>query len=305
MSKKIKPFLKWAGGKTQLLPIIMDSLPNEVNQLTRYVEPFIGAGAVFFKLAKEDYFDEYIINDINSKLINLYICIRDNIDELIVELEKIRTEYLAYPEMEEKEVYFYARRQEFNATNEATVRMAALFIFLNKTCFNGLYRENAKGEFNVPFGKAKSPSMFEVEQLREIHTLLNIKNKNGKPKVQIYNKSFEALEEEIDDKTFVYFDPPYRPVTEGGFNTYNKSAFNDEEQIKLADFYMRMHHKGAKLMLSNSDPKNLDVEDEFFDNLYNGFNISRISANRMINSDAKGRGSITEILVCNYEKIVE
>lgn len=304
MSKKIKPFLKWAGGKTQLLPVIMEKLPDNIGDINRYVEPFIGAGAVFFEFAKHNAFEEYIINDINDKLINLYIAIRNDVENLIDELTVIRNEYFSLDEMVDKEEYFYTKRAEFNTTKELNIRGAALFIFLNKTCFNGLYRENSKGEFNVPFGKAKNPSMFEEEQLREVSKLLNIKDQNGNLRVKIFNKSFEELSEYINNDTFVYFDPPYRPVTVGGFNTYNKSSFNDEDQMKLADFYNQMHQTGARLMLSNSDPKNLDREDEFFDELYRPFNIQRVSANRMINSNAKGRGAITEILVCNYE-IVE
>ena len=300
MSRKIKPFLKWAGGKTQLLPVIKEKLPSNIEMLTRYVEPFVGAGAVFFSLAKENHFDEYIINDINEKLINLYRVIRDDVEALIFELTNIRAEYMALEDIEAKGEYFYARREEFNVTEILTTRMAALFIFLNKTCFNGLYRENASGGFNVPFNKSKSPSMFEEEQLREISRLLNIRNAQGNSKVQILSLSFEELGEYIDDHTFVYLDPPYRPVTKGGFNSYNKSSFNDGDQERLAQFYREMHSKGASLMLSNSDPKNLDERDEFFDELYNGFNIMRVNANRMINSDGNARGSISEILVCNY-----
>ena len=148
--------------------------------------------------------------------------------------------------------------------------------------------------------KIKNPSMFEEDQLREISSLLNIKDEKGNLRVKIYNKSFEELAENINEHTFVYLDPPYRPITVGGFNAYNKSSFNDEEQIKLAAFYTQMDAKGAKLMLSNSDPKNLDSKDEFFDELYHAFHIERVAANRIINSDAKGRGAITEILVCNY-----
>ena len=300
MNKKIKPFLKWAGGKKQLLPVIMERLPDNMEQIERYVEPFIGAGAVFFELIKHNLFKEYFINDINERLINLYLVIRDNVEELIAQLIIIREEYFSFTEMKGKEIYYYDRRKEFNATKELNVRMAALFIFLNKTCFNGLYRENSSGDFNVPFGKAKNPVMFEEEQLREISYLLNIKDEQGHLRVRIYNESFEKLAEHINENTFVYFDPPYRPVTKGGFNAYNKSSFNDEEQIRLSNFYIQMNETGAKLMLSNSNPKNLDSKDEFFDVLYEAFIIERVSANRMINSNAKGRGAITEILVRNY-----
>lgn len=297
----ISPFLKWAGGKTQMLQQITENLPYDFHSINRYVEPFVGAGAVFFNFISNNYFNEYIINDINDKLINLYIVIRDNCDALIEELRNIKEEYLSNDELENKEEYYYKVRDEFNNNNNSSdVRMGAMFIFLNKTCFNGLYRENSKGKFNVPFGKNKAPGIYVEDDIRVISKVLNRKNEAGEFKVKILNTTFESLIEYIDEDTFVYFDPPYRPVTVGGFNSYNKSSFNDDSQIKLRDFYNKANKKGAKLMLSNSDPKVLDEEDNFFDILYSKYNISRVSANRMINSKGNGRGAITELLITNY-----
>lgn len=302
MDTNVKPFLKWAGGKTQLLPQIIERLPTDFHKKNRYVEPFIGAGAVFLNLISNKCFDEYVINDINSKLINLYKVMRENCDELIEELKFLKEEYMRLGEIEKKEQFYYTIRDEFNKNESSSARMGALFIFLNKTCFNGLYRENLKGNFNVPFGKHNSPSIYEEAEIRVISELLSSKNHEGKYRVKILNTSFENLKDYIDENTFVYFDPPYRPITAGGFNSYSKSSFNDDSQIKLRDFYLDVDKKGAKLMLSNSDPRVLDKEDDFFDSLYKGFIIKRVSASRMINSKGSGRGAITELLITNYDE---
>ncbi|WP_291631052.1 DpnII family type II restriction endonuclease [Clostridium sp.] len=300
MNSNIKPFLKWAGGKSQLLDEIIQELPADIKKLKKYVEPFVGAGAVFICFLENNYFEEYIINDINSKLINLYTVIRDNPQELIKEMQELKTKYLN-AEYEEREKLFYEIREKFNNPDCRGIKLAAYFVFLNKTCFNGLYRENSKGDFNVPFGKYSNPSFFDETQIMGISRLLSLKNKNGEFKVKILNKSFSELEEYIDDNTFVYCDPPYRPVTVGGFTSYNKSNFNDEAQILLRDFYKGIDAKGAKIMLSNSDPKNLDEKDNFFDDLYSDFSIKRVYAKRNINSVGSGRGKITELLITNYK----
>lgn len=296
----ISPFLKWAGGKTQLLPQLIENLPNDFNKTNRYVEPFVGAGAVFFYLISNDCFNEYVINDINYKLINLYKIIRDDCDNLIKELQELKDEYLSLGELDEKEKLYYKIREEFNEDKSSKTRIATLFMFLNKTCFNGLYRENLKGQFNVPFGKHNTPGIYNEEELRKISRILNRKDSKGEFRVKILSTHFDDLAEYIDENTFVYFDPPYRPVTVGGFNSYNKSSFNDDSQIKLRDFFYEVDKKGAKLMLSNSDPKVLNKEDDFFDILYKDYNIKRVTANRMINSKGTGRGAITELLITNY-----
>ncbi|MDU1854979.1 MAG: DpnII family type II restriction endonuclease, partial [Clostridium baratii] len=299
MNKEVKPFLKWAGGKSQLLSEINNNLPNNIENNKTYVEAFVGAGAVFFDFISKDIFDKYIINDINEKLINLYKVIRDNPDLFIRKLNEKKQEYLNSSE-EEREKMFYEIREEFNKEKEDLIIQAVEFLFLNKTAFNGLYRENSKGDFNVPWGRYKNPSFYDEETIRDISKVLNKKNKNGDLVVDIRSGEFFELENIIDKNTFVYLDPPYRPVTVGGFNSYNKSSFNDDKQIELRDFYKRMSDKGAKLMLSNSDPKNLDENDEFFDELYKDFNIKRVYARRNINSKGSERGKITEILVTNY-----
>lgn len=299
----MKPFLKWAGGKTQLIPTIIDELPYNIDNITTYVEPFVGAGSVFFDFLSNDRFERYIINDINSKLINLYCVIRDDVEMLINSLRDLKEKYLSFEELsDERSNMYYEIRDLFNNNNTDRIALASYFIFLNKTCFNGLYRENSNGNFNVPIGKYKNPTIFEEDQLREISRLLNKRNINGELIVTILNQPYIELEQFIDEHTFVYFDPPYRPVTVGGFSTYNKIGFNDDSQIGLSRFYSEMSNRGATLMLSNSDPRILDENDNFFEVLYKDFNIQRIYANRFINSNSGNRGDISELLITNYIK---
>lgn len=299
----MKPFLKWAGGKTQLLDTITSELPENMEGINTYIEPFVGAGAVFLDFLSSDRFEKYIINDINSKLINVYKVIRDDIDLLIESLNDIKEKYLSFEELsEDREKMYYEIRDKFNSNDIGRIELASYFIFINKTCFNGLYRENSKGNYNVPIGKYKNPTIFDEEQLREISRLLNKRNNNGELIVTILNLKYTELEEYINKSTFVYFDPPYRPVTVGGFSTYNKGGFNDESQQELADFYTSVSRTGAKLMLSNSDPRILDKNDDFFEKMYGNFYIQRVYANRFINSKGADRGGISELLITNYKK---
>lgn len=298
----MKPFLKWAGGKTQLIPTILQELPDNMHDFNTYVEPFLGAGAVFIKFLEDDYFEKYIINDINSRLINLYKVIRDDVELLITSLTEVRDKYLALSiDNDDRKEMYYEIRDKFNSNDIGRIELAAYFIFLNKTCFNGLFRENSKGGFNVPIGSFKNnPDMFDADELRGLSRALNKKNSSGENRVIILNGSYKELQNYINENSFVYFDPPYRPVTEKGFSEYNKSGFNDEAQKELANFFNEMSNKGATLMLSNSDPKNLDKEDMFFDELYSKFNIKKVYANRSINSNGAARGNISELLIMNY-----
>ncbi|HHW71164.1 MAG TPA: Dam family site-specific DNA-(adenine-N6)-methyltransferase, partial [Clostridiales bacterium] len=198
-----------------------------------------------------------------------------------------------------REKQFYTIREAFNGECDE-VTQAVYMVFLNKTCFNGLYRENSEGKFNVPFGRYKNPNFIDEEQLIELSSLLNIKDETGDFKVKIMNTHFYELKDYIDDNSFIYCDPPYRPVTMGGFNSYDKSGFNDESQIELSKFYRVADAKGARIMLSNSDPKVFDPNDDFFENLYQDFNIKRVRAKRTINSDGRGRGEVEELLITNY-----
>ncbi|MGL5548155.1 MAG: DNA adenine methylase [Culicoidibacterales bacterium] len=296
----MKPFVKWAGGKTQLLPVIYNEFPKQ-DKIKKYIELFIGGGAVFLDLIEnQDYeFETYVINDLNGKLINVFFVLRDNLDGLTCELDKMKEKYLNLSDEERKE-FFYDIRKKFNNPHTSKTEQAAEFIFLNKTCFNGLYRENSKGEFNVPFANPKNPAFYDKENMQKISTFLNKRNKKGDFVVEIYNKEYSELLELIDEATFIYLDPPYRPVTKAGFTAYTKSNFNDDSQKELHEFCCHVHEKGALFLQSNSDPKNLDESDEFFDELYSDFIITRTEASRMINSNGTGRGKIKEILIKNY-----
>ena len=294
-----RPFLKWAGGKRQLLPVIEENLPSTIDEIETYVEPFIGGGAVFFSLIGKYNFKKIYISDINQELTLCYTCIQSSVDFVISELLKLIDEYPN--SQEERKDYFYELRDKWNKSvgkidsmNEVQrCERVAQTLFLNKTCFNGLFRVNKSGKFNVPTGNYKNPSFTTKRVLEEASKCLS--------KVQINTCSYKDCLEYVDENTFVYFDPPYRPLTNSSsFTSYSKSGFNDTNQQELADFYRELDAKGAKLLLSNSDPKFIDSEDDFFDELYSGFTINRILANRAINSVGTGRGKITELLIRNY-----
>ena len=293
---EIKPFIKWAGGKSQLIDIIEERYPMKKNTIDKYIEPFIGGGAILFDLLGKYDFEEVYISDVNKELINTYKVIRDNVSELICMLEDMQNEYIPL-EKEERKEYFYAKREKYNVEDLSDcnkIEKAALFIFLNRTCFNGLYRVNKKGKFNVPMGDYKNPKICDKENLTNVS--LSLKN------VEIKNADYTECIEKVDDKTFVYIDPPYRPLsTTASFTSYSENDFGDKEQIELAEFYRKLDSKGAFVILSNSDPKNSDANDEFFDKLYDGYRIERIPAKRRINSKASGRGEINELLISNFE----
>jgi len=301
---KAKPFLKWAGGKSKLVFELENRYPEELlnGKIKTYIEPFIGGGAVYFNIASKYQFEKIIINDINSELILTYKVIKYNVNEIINYLNKYQDKYNSLDTLSEKEDYYYKIRERFNNgkgnvnyedIGAIEIEHASYMIFLNKSCFNGLYRENKKGGFNVPFGKKEKINTFEEENLRAVSKLLQ--------KTIILNGDFEKVEEYIDDNTFVYMDPPYRPLKgKGSFKDYSKEEFNDDTQIRLAQFYKKITQIGAKVMESNSDPKNLDESDMFFDDLYKEFKIDRINAARNINSKGNGRGKVSEILVISY-----
>ena len=234
--------------------------------------------------------------DINIDLINSYNVIKNDVEDLITNLKQMETEYLQL-EQEERKNYFYNKRDEYNnytlEENEHSIQRAAQFIYLNRTCFNGLYRVNKAGKFNVPMGSHKNPTICDEENLRNLSKLIQ--------NVQFQYGDYKRSMEYVTENTFVYFDPPYRPLNvTSGFTSYTKEDFNDENQKELAEFYRELNEQNAKLMLSNSNPKNTNKEDTFFDNIYQGFNIDEIYASRMINANSKGRGKISEILVTNY-----
>ena len=298
----VKPFVKWAGGKSSLIPQITKYFPLELknNQIEKYVEPFVGGGAVLIDILQKYDIKQAYAFDINKDLINCYNVIKYKVEDLIQKLEKKEKEFLALC-IDERQKYFYDIRTKYNSyflNAELDAERASEFIFLNRTCFNGLYRVNKSGKFNVPFGKYKNTTICDSRNLRNLSILF----KNTIFKYGDYKES-ESL---IDENTFVYFDPPYRPLSvTSGFTSYTKEDFNDENQKELAKYYNKLNVTNAKLMLSNSNPKNTDENDDFFENIYNGFNINEVSAKRMINANAKGRGEISELLITNYKEQLE
>lgn len=293
--KAAKPFLKWAGGKGQLLYEIQKYYPFNDGKTTKYAEPFVGGGAVLFDILRKFDLEEIYISDINKELMNCYITVRDNIDDLIDILYSMQEEYLKL-DNDNRRLYYTNVRNEFNndiTEKNKNIKKAALMIFLNKTCFNGLYRVNKKGKFNVPIGSYKNPLICDEENLRAVSQKLQ--------NVKIICGDYKESANFIDEKTFVYFDPPYRPIAEtASFTAYTENLFNDEEQIELARFVDDMHQKGAKIVVSNSDPKNTNADDNFFDVIYSKHTINRVEANRMINSKGASRGKIKELLISNF-----
>lgn len=294
--KCVKPFLKWAGGKGQLIREIEKYYPFGTT-ITKYAEPFVGGGAVLFDILNKHKVNEIYISDTNAELINTYKIVRDKIDELVELLQTYQSEYIPLASEDRKE-YYMSKRESFNELkingNEKTnIEKAALMIFLNKTCFNGLYRVNKKGLFNVPMGSYKNPMICDEDNLRRVSYKLQ--------NVTIVCGDYRESKDFIDANTFAYFDPPYRPITDtASFTAYTETLFNDEEQIELARFVDEMHTKGAKIVVSNSDPKNSNTEDDFFDNIYKAHKIKRVEATRMINCNSEARGRIRELLISNY-----
>ncbi len=270
----LTPFLKWAGGKRQLLPEIHKYKPKEFNC---YFEPFLGAGAVLFDFQP----NEAVVNDSNIELINCYDVIKNNSEELIVDLSK---------HIHSEEYYYKTRNldREESFKNLSNVKRASRFIFLNRTCFNGLYRVNSKGHFNVPFGKYKNPNYQNFELLKSISSYLNNND------ITIHNTDFYIAVAGAEKGDFIYFDPPYDPLNKtSSFTSYQASSFTKEEQVRLRDTFVELDRRGCKVMLSNSSTP-------FVAELYKDYKIVRVKASRAINSKATGRGQIDEFLVMNY-----
>ncbi len=289
-SAPAKPFLKWAGGKGQLLVEIERRLPFELRtgQIDSYVEPFVGGGAVFFHIARNyEKVKHFYLFDINEDLINCYNAIKNDVEFLIAELKTLESQFL-HKSVAKRKDFYYQVRTEFNGD-----KSPAKLLFLNKTCYNGLYRVNRKGEFNVPFGDYKNPTICQEENLRNVVEVLQ--------NAEIICGDFEESKTYINNHTFVYLDPPYRPLSPtASFTSYSKDSFSEKDQLRLAEFCKRVDGKGARFLLSNSDPKNEDPTDHFFEDHYKGFTIDRVKAARAINCKASGRGAIDELIIMNY-----
>lgn len=299
-----KPFLKWAGGKRQLLPEIENNLPEEIKtskNIDLYIEPFIGGGALFFHLLSNYNVKKSIINDINPDLMLSYKVIKLFPEELIKELKNIERKFIKLDEPNRKIFYYDELRTPFNKLKinystidkQSCIKKVSLLMALNKTCFNGLFRQNSKGEFNVPVGRYKNPKILDEDNLRNVSKLLQ--------DTEILCGSYDSIKIPKSRKAFIYFDPPYRPLsTTSSFTKYSKGDFNDEDQKKLANYFRKLDKEGHYLLLSNSDPTNTDENDLFFDKLYKGYHIQRILAERFINSDSSKRKAIRELLITNY-----
>lgn len=272
-----KPFVKWVGGKRQLMPEILQNLPDMKN-IKHYVEPFLGGGAVMFELTKKYKFETVNCYDINENLILTYNTIKNNCRELLIELERLSKEF---SESKDKKSYYLNIREEYNGDKIVDISRAAYFIFLNKIGFNGLYRVNSNGKFNVPFG---NKTKFEYDRQNIIACSYRFQT------INFICGDYSSSKQHLNENTFLYVDPPYRPISKQSFVDYDKSGFNDDSQIKLHDF---LKSANCKFMMSNSDPN-----DNFFDDLYANFNIKRILAPRNIKP---GHKKIPELLITNYE----
>lgn len=267
-------FVKWAGGKLQLLDQFEPLFPNEFE---RYFEPFVGSGAVAFYIIKKYKPKQVFLSDTNEELVSSYNAIKYNLNELITLLKQHKDSH----EQKGKEYYYQVRSLRPSNPTE----MAARFIYLNKTCFNGLYRVNSSNGFNVPMGEYKNPDIVQDEKIAEISKILQ--------NVEIKTKSFESVLNKARGNDFVYMDPPYHPLKKESFTTYTKDNFQEEDQVKLANVFKELSDKGCLVMESNSDT-------EFIRNLYNGFKIDTVRARRVINSKGDGRGKINELVIRNY-----
>jgi len=272
LKEETYPIVKWVGGKRQLMFELLKNMPKDYN---RYFEPFIGGGALFFELQP----DNAYISDMNEELINLYQVVRDNVDELVADLQKhdISKEYFM-------EIRNIDRTEEYK--NWSNIQKASRFIYLNRTCFNGMYRVNSKGEFNVPFGHYKNPRILDENNLINCSNLLQ--------RTEIKHADFSEILKKVKKDDFVYFDPPYVPLSEtSSFTSYTKDGFDMDMQFKLRDVCDELHSMSVKFLLSNSDTK-------LVNELYGNYNIKKVFASRQINANADGRGKITEVLVRNY-----
>lgn len=292
-----KPFIKWVGGKTQLLQTIEQTLPADFSQRKNvtYIEPFVGGGAVlFWILQKYPNITQAVINDINPDLTTAYRTVKIQPTDLVACLREIQAEYIPLNEEKRKD-YYLQKRERFNTKLLGDVENTVLFIFLNRTCFNGLYRVNSKGLFNVPFGRYTNPKICDEQTIFADSELLQ--------RVEILNGDFEKTLPFATENTLFYFDPPYKPLSEtSSFNSYSKEEFNDSEQIRLRDFCHKINALGYDFILSNSDVKGKNTNDNFFDDLYSDFDIQRVFATRMVNANAEKRGKLTELMISNFQK---
>jgi DNA adenine methylase len=302
--KIAKPFIKWVGGKNRLLEQFEEYMPSDLKKgrLKQYVEPFLGGGAMYFSIFEKYNIKNAHLSDLNKDLILVYIVVQQKPECLLDFLKQYQNEYNTTIQEKRNGLYLSAREHfnnqrfeiNYNKFSENWIPRAAEFIFLNKTCFNGLFRLNSKGEFNVPYGKYKTAAILDEENILSASNVLQ--------NATITQSKYTDCYKKINQDTFVYFDPPYRPISQtSGFTSYIGNDFCNKKQIELANFYRKIdYEKGAKLMLSNSDPQNINPDDKFFEKAYKGYNICKVFASRSVNCKGGKRGKINELLITNY-----
>lgn len=284
-----KPFVQWAGGKRKLLPVIQANLPRDFVDYHTYIEPFVGGGAVFYRIRQCYPNKKFVLNDFNVNLITTYRIIRDHPESLIRLLQEKQNLYYQLKNEEERKSYYLGQRELFNGNSLDDMGIAVMMIFLNKTCFSGLYRENKSGAFNVGFGKLERPHICDSKLIRANSELLQ--------GVILLSGDYQQTQQYAEKGCFYYFDPPYKPISKtASFRSYTKQDFGDDEQIRLAQFCFTIQQKGASWMQSNSDVKNYEPDNEFFDDLYIESHISRVSITRDMGS-CGGKN----IRIANYE----
>ncbi len=298
-----KPFLKWAGGKSQLLSQFEQLYPASLKEgkIKHYFEPFLGSGAVFLHIVQQYNIQSAWLYDVNPELVLTWKTVQKNPADLTERLYTIEKKYHKLNKKDQL-AFFYKQREQYNKKrpsinhtrfSDEWIKRAAQLIFLNRTCFNGLYRVNSKGNFNTPAGRYNNPAICDAENLMAVSKLLS--------KAEIQHADFKQVLKNLKKNAFIYFDPPYRPLTSTAlFNTYAKEAFSDTEQTVLAALFAQLDAKGEYVMLSNSDPKNANPRDNFFDKLYRSYHITRIPARRIINANATKRGPVNELVITNY-----
>ena len=298
MSIEAKPFLKWAGGKGQLLSQLSEHLPKRISKEPfTYIEPFVGGGAMlFYMLQHFGNIKKAVINDVNEDLILTYRIIKDDVETLIANLDRLEKDYLSITDQNGRSQIFYDVRERYNQRIGDSVERASQLVFLNKTCFNGLYRVNRRGQFNVPFGKYANPTICNAKLLRADSQILQ------SAQVEICQGDYVQTMQHLDGLTFVYLDPPYRPLdATSSFTAYAKGDFNDDDQRALACFCHQLNDAGCYWMESNADCSAKNPEDTFFEELYKDYRIERVYASRFINANPEKRGKLTELLIKNYE----
>ena len=298
MSIEARPFLKWAGGKGQLLSQLSEHLPDRIGEEPfTYIEPFVGGGAMlFYMLQHFSNIKKAIINDVNEDLILTYRIIKNDVESLISKLDKLEKEYLTITDQYGRSQLFYEIRERYNQHSGDGIERASQLIFLNKTCFNGLYRVNKRGLFNVPFGKYSNPTICNAKQLRADYQLLQ------STQVEFCQGDYAQTLQYVEGLTFVYLDPPYRPLdATSSFTAYAKGDFNDDDQRALATFCHQLSDAGCYWMESNADCSAKNSEDTFFEELYADCRIERVFASRFINANPSKRGKLTELIIKNYE----